>query len=151
MEDIVILGPANTPIGAFGAVFSPSGLGRLAYPSESLDACAAWAARWLPQARVLPTGRPLDDLAEQLTAYFDRQLHAFTIPLDPRGTPFQLQVWQALQDIPYGQVHAYSDLAATIGRPLAIRAVGAANGANPIPILIPCHRLIGKNGSLIKY
>lgn len=151
MDEIVILGTAKTPAGTFGAVFSPDGLGRLAYPSETLDACAAWAARWLPQARVLQTGRPLDELAAQLSAYFERRLRAFSVPLDPRGTPFQLQVWQALQQIPYGEVRSYSALAAVIDHPQAVRAVGAANGANPIPIIIPCHRLISKNGSLVKY
>ena len=79
------------------------------------------------------------------------RLREFSIPLDPRGTAFQLEVWRALQGVGYGEVRTYSEIAAAIGRPRAVRAVGAANGANPIPIIIPCHRLIGKSGSLIKY
>jgi O-6-methylguanine DNA methyltransferase len=151
MNDIVILGTAKSPAGAFGAVFSTAGLGRLTYPTETLDSCEAWARRWAPGARVLWGGRHLDDLAAQLTAYFEGRLREFSIPLDARGTAFQIEVWRALQGVGYGEVRTYSEVAAAIGRPQAVRAVGAANGANPIPIIIPCHRLIGKNGSLIKY
>lgn len=85
---------------------------------------------------------------DQLSAYFDRQLRDFTLPLQPRGTRFQMRVWQELQSIPYGETRSYGELARAIGRPDAIRAVGAANGANPLPIVIPCHRVIGANGSL---
>lgn len=84
----------------------------------------------------------------QLTAYFDRRLTRFDIPLDPRGTPFQLDVWRALLDIPAGETISYGELARRIGRPSASRAVGAANGANPLPIVIPCHRVIGASGKL---
>ncbi len=84
----------------------------------------------------------------QLRAYFAGDLKAFDLPLAPRGTDFQQAVWRALLEIPYGQTTTYSTIAETIGRPAAVRAVGAANGANPIPIIIPCHRVIGANGSL---
>jgi O-6-methylguanine DNA methyltransferase len=151
MSDSLILGTVPTPIGAFGAVFSPRGLGRLTFPTEDLGACEAWARRWMPGARIRHGGAELDNLAEQLTAYFERRLRAFDMPLDLRGMPFQEAAWRALLEIGYGEVRTYSAHAAAIGRPLAIRAVGAANGANPIPILVPCHRLIGKSGSLIKY
>ncbi len=93
----------------------------------------------------------MDLLAEQLNAYFAGALRVWTVPLDLRGTPFQLRVWRAVLAIPYGEVRSYSEIATAIGQPRAVRAVGAANGANPIPILVPCHRLIGKDGSLIKY
>jgi methylated-DNA-[protein]-cysteine S-methyltransferase len=88
------------------------------------------------------------EAADQLLAYFAGELQSFDLPLAPRGTEFQLAVWDALQRIPYGQTTTYSTIAERIGRPAAIRAVGAANGANPIPIIIPCHRVIGSNGSL---
>ena len=84
----------------------------------------------------------------QLRAYFAGALKAFDLPLAPRGTEFQQSVWSALLEIPYGQTTTYSAIAETINRPAAVRAVGAANGANPIPIIIPCHRVIGANGSL---
>ena len=84
----------------------------------------------------------------QLDAYFAGKLRQFDIPLAPRGTGFQLAVWEALTQIPFGQTIAYRDLAIRIGNPTAVRAVGAANGANPIPIVVPCHRVIGADGSL---
>jgi len=90
----------------------------------------------------------LREAADQLCAYFAGERQSFDLPLAPRGTDFQLSIWNALQRIPYGQTTTYSTIAQRIGRPAAIRAVGAANGANPIPIIIPCHRVIGANGSL---
>ena len=87
----------------------------------------------------------------ELEEYFQGIRQKFTIPLAPRGTEFQLQVWQALQTIPYGETVSYSDIANKIKRPKAVRAVGAANGRNPLSIFIPCHRIIGKNGNLTGY
>jgi methylated-DNA-[protein]-cysteine S-methyltransferase len=86
--------------------------------------------------------------SDQLRSYFAGTLQAFELPLAPRGTEFQRSVWSALLEIPYGQTTTYSAIANKIERPAAVRAVGAANGANPIPIIIPCHRVIGTNGSL---
>ena len=91
------------------------------------------------------------DFAEttrQLAAYFDGKTTTFDLPLKPEGTPFQMAVWEALQEIPYGETISYGELARRIGRPKASRAVGAANGANPLPIIIPCHRVIGSDKSL---
>ncbi len=88
------------------------------------------------------------DAAAQLDEYFRGQRRAFDLELAPRGTEFQLLCWRALQRIPYGETRSYADIAREIGRPAAVRAVGAANGANPIPIIIPCHRVVGSNGSL---
>jgi methylated-DNA-[protein]-cysteine S-methyltransferase len=88
------------------------------------------------------------DVAEQLQEYFRGERRTFDLPLAPRGTEFQMDVWRALQRIPYGETRSYSGIAREIGRPAAVRAVGAANGANPIPIVIPCHRVVGSNGSL---
>lgn len=90
----------------------------------------------------------LSDARRQLDAYFAGLLQRFTLPLAPRGTEFQQQVWQALQRIPFGQTRSYAQIAASVGRARAARAVGAANGKNPLPIVIPCHRVIGKNGGL---
>ena len=85
---------------------------------------------------------------QQLDEYFRGDRKAFDVPLALRGTPFQLEVWRALQQVPYGATTSYGEIARMLGRPAASRAVGAANGANPIPIIIPCHRVIGANGSL---
>ena len=91
---------------------------------------------------------PFREAIEQLKAYFAGKLTAFDLALAPAGTPFQLSVWQALRTIPYGETTTYGAIAKQVGRPTAIRAVGAANGANPIPVIIPCHRVIGSNGKL---
>ena len=91
---------------------------------------------------------PFHDAIEQLKAYFAGKLTEFNLTLAPDGTDFQQSVWHALQTIPYGETTTYGAIAKQIGHPTAIRAVGAANGANPIPIVIPCHRVIGSNGKL---
>jgi len=87
----------------------------------------------------------------QLEQYFSGELTAFNLPLNPQGTPFRQQAWQALQQIPYGETHYYGQQAELMNNKKAVRAVGAANGANPIAIVIPCHRVIGKNGNLTGY
>ncbi len=87
----------------------------------------------------------------QLTQYFSNERIEFDLPLAPQGTPFRQQTWQALQKIPYGETRYYGQQAELMNNKKAVRAVGAANGANPIAIVIPCHRVIGKNGSLTGY
>jgi methylated-DNA-[protein]-cysteine S-methyltransferase len=98
-------------------------------------------------------GTPDDDAVlectrRELDAFFARQSRTFSVPVDPRGTPFQRRVWQALRAIPYGQTVSYGHIARAIGAPAAVRAVGAANGRNPICIIIPCHRVVGASGAL---
>jgi methylated-DNA-[protein]-cysteine S-methyltransferase len=90
-------------------------------------------------------------VVEQVEAYFARELKEFDIPLALTGTPFQLKVWAALQEIPYGETSSYGELAARIGQPGAARAVGLANGRNPVGIIVPCHRVVGANGKLVGY
>ena len=87
----------------------------------------------------------------QLSDYFDGKLKKFDLPLKPEGTPFQLKVWEALRTIPYGETRSYGDIARQIGNPKACRAVGMGNYNNPIAIVVPCHRVIGTNGSLTGY
>ncbi|MCC6294371.1 MAG: methylated-DNA--[protein]-cysteine S-methyltransferase [Bryobacterales bacterium] len=97
---------------------------------------------WIEDAGAFPEAR------RQLDEYFQGALRQFDLTLAPRGTGFQLAVWQELQRIPFGETITYRDLAIRIGNPDAVRAVGAANGANPLPIVVPCHRVIGSGGSL---
>jgi methylated-DNA-[protein]-cysteine S-methyltransferase len=97
------------------------------------------AARWASEA------------ARQLEEYFAGKRKQFDVPLVLRGTPFQMAVWKALQEIPYGETRSYKDIAAAIGRPNAVRAVGQANRANPVAIIVPCHRVVGSDGSLTGY
>jgi methylated-DNA-[protein]-cysteine S-methyltransferase len=92
-----------------------------------------------------------DDVAIQLAEYFDGGRRVFELPLAPDGTPFQLRVWNALVEIPYGETISYGQLASRIGQRSASRAVGLANGSNPLPIVIPCHRVIGADGKLTGY
>lgn len=94
------------------------------------------------------TPAPHDDVIRQLREYFTGKRKTFDVKLAPQGTTFQQDVWAALREIPYGETRSYRDIARMLGRPNATRAVGAANGANPIPIIIPCHRVIGANGAL---
>lgn len=93
----------------------------------------------------------LQRAVQQLHAYFAGELRDFDLPLDLQGTEFQKRVWRELCHIPYGETRSYSVIAACIGAPKAVRAVGAANGSNPVPIVVPCHRVIGAGGSLVGY
>jgi methylated-DNA-[protein]-cysteine S-methyltransferase len=97
-------------------------------------------------------GNPLLlEAASQLRAYFAGALREFLLPLDIEGTDFQKRVWGQVAAIPYGETRSYLQIAVAIGSPRAVRAVGAANGANPVPIVVPCHRVIGANGKLVGY
>ena len=101
-----------------------------------------------PGADGVQDDRPFVETARQLDEYFAGRRRQFDLDLAPAGTPFQRSVWHALQEIPYGETRSYAEIAACIDRPRAVRAVGAANGQNPLPIVIPCHRVIGSNGDL---
>lgn len=103
------------------------------------------------QAPVQPAQAWLVLAASELQRYFDHRLQRFTVPLDPAGTPFQQQVWQALLHIGFGQLSTYGELARQVGRPAAARAVGAAVGRNPLSIIVPCHRVVGQDGTLTGY
>jgi methylated-DNA-[protein]-cysteine S-methyltransferase len=96
-------------------------------------------------------GRILDDATAQLGAYFEGRLQSFDLPLAMKGSPFQHQVWSALREIPFGTTVSYGQLADMLGRPGSARAVGHANGRNPIPVIVPCHRVIGSTGRLTGY
>lgn len=111
----------------------------------------SWIARRWPEAEVRETADP-GGLAGRLRAYFDGDLRAIDeIEVDTGGTPFQQRVWRALRDIPVGQTTSYGALAVRVGAPTAVRAVGAANGRNPIAVVIPCHRVIASDGTLCGY
>ena len=104
-----------------------------------------------PEASWINDPRPFRETIRQLTAYFSGTLKTFTIKTDPAGTPFQQKVWRALRTIPYGKTVSYGEIAKAIGHPHASRAVGAANGKNPLSIIVPCHRIIGSTGQLVGY
>lgn len=104
-----------------------------------------------PSANIIQSDDQTRKYNTELLDYLDGRRTAFTFPCDMDGTPFQLAVWSALLDIPFGATVSYSDIANRIGKPSAVRAVGAAIGANPILIAVPCHRIVGKNGALTGY
>jgi methylated-DNA-[protein]-cysteine S-methyltransferase len=123
----------DSPIGPLTLEANDEGLTRISFRVEETE----------------DKSSPLLALAiRQLDEFFAGKRTAFDVPLALRGTPFQLEVWHTLLRIPYGATRTYAQIAESIGRPAASRAVGAANGANPIPIIVPCHRVIGSNGSL---
>ena len=142
-----------TPLGPMTALLSGRGLCLLEFADGTkgleLERAQVEQARGgPPQPGASALGA---QLGEQIAAYFAGRSRSFDIPLDPVGTPFQLEVWRALLEIPYGQTRSYAEQARRIGRPTALRAVAAANGRNKISIVVPCHRVIGSDGSLTGY
>ncbi len=125
---------------------------RLVVASGGAAIVGVWMANAEPDDASWADRRGTDALLEearcQLTAYFDGRLRTFDLPLAPNGTDFQRRVWTELTKIPFGMTVSYADLARRVSNAAAVRAVGAANGRNPIPIIVPCHRVIGSNGSL---
>jgi methylated-DNA-[protein]-cysteine S-methyltransferase len=138
---------------AFTVIDSPVG------PITLLAAGGALAGLYLSEQRYPPDpelfgepdAEPFAAAASQLASYFDGQLTGFDLPVALAGTAFQLRVWTALQSIPYGMTISYGQLAGQLGRPSAARAVGLANGRNPVSIIVPCHRVVGSDGSLTGY
>lgn len=129
----------NTPVGAITLQADNKGLCRVDFGQRA------------PVDGALPEHPVLRQAVDQLEAYFRGERTSFDLPLKPVGTPFQGEVWTALQQIPHGEVRTYGEIARSIGRPKAFRAVGMANNRNPISIIIPCHRVIGSNGAMIGY
>jgi methylated-DNA-[protein]-cysteine S-methyltransferase len=130
----------------------PTPIDRLVVASDGSAIVGVWMANAEPEdatwADRCGTDSLLDEARGQLGAYFAGRLRGFDLPLAPNGTDFQRRVWSALREIPFGTTISYAELARRVSNAAAVRAVGAANGRNPIPIIVPCHRVIGTNGSL---
>jgi methylated-DNA-[protein]-cysteine S-methyltransferase len=131
----------KTPIGTLLIAGDAAALHRITFPQHGREAKPE--AEWQESQRGL-----VGEAARQLREYFAVERTAFDLPLAPEGTAFQRAVWRQLQQIPYGETISYGELARRVGNPKASRAVGSANGANPLPIVIPCHRVIAFDGSL---
>jgi methylated-DNA-[protein]-cysteine S-methyltransferase len=141
------------PIGPCILMATEGGVCWAGTPGTDAEIGFAWVKRKLQIDRVV-TGEkigPLEKAVDELTRYLAGERVQFTCPLDLHGTAFQIAVWNELLRIPYGETRSYLEVAQAIGRPAAVRAVGAANGSNPIAIIVPCHRVIGSNGSLTGY
>lgn len=134
----------DSPFGSMLAISGDSGL-------RLLKKYSARSARLTPAGSESRQPDMFSELRGQLDAYFRGGLREFSVRLDPQGTGFQRSVWEAVCDVPWGSTATYHDIAVRIGKPEAVRAVGRANGSNPIHIIIPCHRIIGKDGSLRGY
>lgn len=134
----------DTPIGTLTLAADAVGLRHIEFPSNRHPVDRAG---WVPGAEGA-AAEIIAVAARQLREYFDGTRTSFDLPLAPEGTAFQCEVWRMLATIPYGATWSYRDLAHAIGKPAAVRAVGAANGRNPLPIVLPCHRVIGADGSL---
>ncbi len=119
--------------------------------NQGFEDLAAWAEKRFTQPVFIRDDKGLAEYAEQLQAYLNGKRTHFNFPVDLAGTPFQLAVWKALSEIPYGSTCSYSDIAEHIEKQAAVRAVGAAIGANPLLMVVPCHRVIGKSGQLTGY
>ena len=141
----------ETPIGPIRLASTAAGLAFLELPHSNGSGLAGWLRRWAPGARVEEGFAPNQSAAVQLLEYLGGKRRAFELALDLRGTDFQLAVWRALCAIPYGETISYAEQARRVGRPHAARAVGAANGANPIAIVVPCHRVVNADGKLGGY
>jgi methylated-DNA--[protein]-cysteine S-methyltransferase len=143
----------DTPLGEMAAVFSPRGLCLLeSTDQKTLDReLRALNAHYRPSAITAVENEAATALRRQLDEYFAGSRQQFDLPLDLVGTPFQKQVWHILLDIPYGQTRSYKAQAEIFGNAKAVRAVAAANGANKISIIVPCHRVIGSSGRLTGY
>lgn len=142
----------DTPVGRMVAAATPTGLAMLEFEdSDRPDAQLARARRSSKDEIVAGTNAILEQTEAELGRYFAGELRAFTMPLQPSGTPFQQRVWDALRAIPYGTTRSYTEQARAIAAPDAVRAVARANGDNPIAIVVPCHRVIGANGKLTGY
>lgn len=136
----LIMTTVDSPIGALHLFADGDALAALTFPG-----------RPAPVEAVEGNARVLRDVARQLREYFARKRKVFEVELAPVGTAFQKSVWRALEAIPFGATRSYRDIAVKLGKPTATRAVGAANGANPISIIVPCHRVIGASGDLTGY
>ncbi len=132
----------DTPIGTLVLRSSSAGLTHILFEASQTPRSPSSSGR----AREI-----LDQTEEELGEYFAHRRRTFTVALAPTGTDFQRQVWKALLEVPFGQTRSYRDIAARIARPRAVRAVGTANGANPLPIIVPCHRIVGANRRLTGY
>ena len=139
----VLYAEMNSPLGVLLLESDGEALTRIRLPEEEFENDPTIERERKPTL--------FKEAAAQLSAYFRGERSAFDLPLAPAGTPFQQEVWNELRKIPHGETVSYAQLAERVGRPGSYRAVGAANGRNPLPIVIPCHRVIGSNGKLTGY
>ena len=141
----------DSPIGSLRLASSSRGLAHIELPRASGRGFHGWRDRYAPGSRVEEGFEPNQQAVQEVLEYLDGKRREFSILLDLRGTPFQEKVYGAVRAIPYGECRSYAEIADCIDRATAVRAVGAANSANPLPLVIPCHRVINSSGQLHGY
>ena len=149
--EIVHTARVDSPIGALRVASTSAGLAYVELPHANGRGLSGWLRRVAPDAKCIEGFAPNRQAVRELQEYLEGKRTAFDLALDLRGTPFQLEVWSALREIPYGETRSYAEIARAVGRPHAVRAVGTANGANPLALVVPCHRVIASDGHLGGY
>lgn len=152
MDGRIIYRRFDTPIGQMLAAVSETGLCRLCLPGQENEGFFEWADKKYPGV-VLEEGfsDAIRAVEKQLAEYFAGKRNSFSVSLDLKGTVFQRRIWHILMQIPYGSTLSYKDVAVAADSPTAVRAVGQANNKNPVPIIVPCHRVVGSRGKLVGY
>ncbi|MDT8862368.1 methylated-DNA--[protein]-cysteine S-methyltransferase [Alkalihalobacillus sp. MEB130] len=143
----------NSPLGTLTIVATEKGVCHIHFGemTKCMASLKAWLKKQGRKGEVVRCKETLKPICEQLEDYFTGKRNHFDVPLDLCGTEFQKKVWNTLKEIEYGQTKSYKEIAQEIGAPKAVRAIGGANNQNPIPIIIPCHRVIGSNGNMVGY
>lgn len=149
--DKAYYGIFNSSLGVIRIASTQKGVCKIALPAESQADFFRWLEAHFSLQNVIEDKGKNEGVLTELESYLAGELREFQSPLDLRGTEFQMKVWREVRTIPYGATRSYQDIAKRIGHPRAGRAVGAANRANPIPVIVPCHRVIGRDGSLSGY
>lgn len=149
--EIVHTTSADSPIGTLRLASTSAGLAYVELPRASGRGMSGWLRRCMPDAQCVEGFTPNRDAIRQIVEYLEGKRSEFDLALDLRGTVFQLEVWSALREIPYGETRSYAQQAVVVGRPKAVRAVGTANGSNPLSLVVPCHRVIASGGKLGGY
>ncbi len=141
----------ESKIGLIYVASTDTGVCKVALPRQSKRDFLRWLRENFDDSEVVDNKSKNRDLIDQLTRYINGRLAKFTLPVDLRGTPFQLRVWKELGKISYGTTISYKQLAKRLGTSRGFQAIGRANAANPVPVIVPCHRVLGANGSLVGY
>lgn len=151
MPETVHVARFDSPLGALRVAGTARGLAYLELPHASGGGLSGWLERQAQPVEVAPGFAPNREAVRQILEYLAGKRREFAVPLDLRGTPFQTQVWRALLAIPYGETRSYGEIARAVGRPGAMRAVGGASAANPVALVVPCHRVVQSGGRLGGY
>lgn len=147
----VHLATFDTPVGPMRCASTREGLAWVELPRANGCGFAGWLARFAPGAQVREAWSPNRQAVGQILEYLEGKRRRFELPLDLRATAFQRRVYDVVQAIPFGETRSYADVAEALGSPGAARAVGSANGANPLPLVVPCHRVVARGGKLGGY